>query len=684
MTREQAIREIRQRVPMTDLLTKSKSGLYDCPFCGSGTGAHGTGAMKLYPESNTAFCHACKNEAIEGKPADVIDLYRQKFGTDFNTAVNELARECGIELDSTREKGQVDGAGGRRSDFYRQDNTQIPSKMKTRKNAPQEPQRTTPDYSPYFATCRERLTDPAAASYLSARGISLATATAAGIGFDPAADPAAAPGGIGEVKHPCPRIILPTSPTHYVGRSIDPATDPAFQKINSKGSKPGIFNQQGLYTQDVQEIFVCEGAFDALSILEAGAAAIALNSASNADALVKQLERRRTAATVILCLDNDDAGNKAAQTIRQGLDHLNISHINGDICGGHKDPNEALTADRAAFFAAVERAQQQAAAKPDNTAIYVNSIMAGEIEQFRQEIKTGFPNLDREAGGLYAGLYCIAAISSLGKTSFALQLADNLAKAGHDVVFFSLEQSRLELVSKSIARITAQNDLATAVTSLSIRKGYLPERVQNAAKQYTQEVQDRISIVEGNFSCNISFIGDYIRQYIRRNGVKPVVFIDYLQILQGEPQERTRQSTKEMIDTTVTQLKRISREMGLTVFVVSSVNRQNYLTPIDFEALKESGSIEYTADTIWGLQLQCLNDPAFDKQNNIKERRQKIKEAKAATPRKIELCCLKNRYGIANFSCYFDYYPANDLFKPCAELDFEPEAQEPPKAGRRL
>lgn len=117
-----------------------------------------------------------------------------------------------------------------------------------------------------------------------------------------------------------------------------------------------------------------------------------------------------------------------------------------------------------------------------------------------------------------------------------------------------------------------------------------------------------------------------------------------------------------MIDTAVTELKRISREHGLTIFVISSVNRSNYLTPIDFESLKESGGIEYTCDVIWGLQLQCLNDPVFDSKEKVKEKRQKVRDAKAANPRKIELLCLKNRYGIANFSSYFDYYPKHDLY----------------------
>ena len=200
----------------------------------------------------------------------------------------------------------------------------------------------------------------------------------------------------------------------------------------------------------------------------------------------------------------------------------------------------------------------------------------------------------------------------------------------------------------------------------------MPQQVLQAAKEYKAAVNDRISIVEGNFSCNVSFIGDYIRQYIRRTGNRPVIFIDYLQILQPAEENR-RQNTKESIDNTVTELKRISRELDLTVIVISSVNRANYLTPIDFESLKESGSIEFSCDVLWGLQLQCLNSIEFEKAGDkIKEKRDIVKKATAANPRKIELSCLKNRYGIANYSCYFNYYPANDLFTEDAGAEFEP------------
>ena len=66
---------------------------------------------------------------------------------------------------------------------------------------------------------------------------------------------------------------------------------------------------------------------------------------------------------------------------------------------------------------------------------------------------------------------------------------------------------------------------------------------------------------------------------------------------------------------------------------------------------------------IWGLQLQVMNDEIFNHRENVKERREAVKKAKCAEPRKIELVCLKNRYGVSSFTCGFDYYASYDYFK---------------------
>jgi len=678
MTREEARKEINQRpeLVLSQLQRSKGSKQYVCPICGSGSrgGSDSDGALTYYPDSSRFKCFACPDDpgTFGGKGQDTLGALCLLW----NCTETEVFNREGLTIDGSDIQRATRSA---QSDFSEVKGDKIPPTAERAEAAPQGLTEAA-DLTAYFKECRERLQrSPEAISYLQARGISKDTAAAYWIGFDPEADPA-------QSGHSAPRIILPTCKGHYVARAIDPDTPSKWAKMNNKGGRPAIFNAKALQDSSTETVFVTEGFFDALSIIEAGAAAIALNSTSNASKLIDLLREKRTAATLILCLDNDKAGQNCTKIIKEGLQRLNISYVTADICGGYKDPNEHLQASRESFTAAVQEAIRTTAARPDNISDYIDNLMSGEIDSFKEakNRRTGFADLDKKAGGLYAGLYVIAAISSLGKTTFALNVADNLAEAGEDVLFFSLEQSRLELVSKSLARRTAQKDITTAVNSLSIRRGYLPEQVLTAADEYKKSIADRLSIIEGNFACNISFIGDYIRRYIAKTGKKPVVFIDYLQILQpGQDKNGRTQTAKETVDITVTELKRLSREQGLTIFVISSVNRANYLTPIDFESLKESGGIEYTCDVLWGLQLQVLNDPIFDSKEKIKQKRQKVKEAKAASLRKIELVCLKNRYGVSSYSAYFDYTPEFDLFTE-GKYDYETEQQDKPKRDKRL
>lgn len=206
------------------------------------------------------------------------------------------------------------------------------------------------NFSGYYRESMERLQQSEAAqAYLTGRGISLETAIAHGLGFDPAADPAGAPAAAADAykAHPVPRIIIPASVGYYVGRSIDPNTPKNYEKLNNTGGKHCIFNRRALW--DAETVFVTEGAFDALSLLEVGAAAVALNGTGNAGLLLEELKEKPTRATLLLALDNDAAGKKAQADLQDGLNQLNICNAPADICGGYKDPNEHLTANRSAF-----------------------------------------------------------------------------------------------------------------------------------------------------------------------------------------------------------------------------------------------------------------------------------------------------------------------------------------------
>ena len=301
--------------------------------------------------------------------------------------------------------------------------------------------------------------------------------------------------------------------------------------------------------------------------------------------------------------------------------------------------------------------------KKTNMAEYYENQFASDVENFKKggKLKSGYANIDAITN-LYPGLYVIGAISSLGKTTFIHQMGDQMAEAGNHVLFFSLEQSILELASKSIARTMAQEDQKNGLSSLQVRRADLSDSLIASAINKCKIYSDKMTIVECSFRATIDDIANTVQEYIKQNNVKPVVIIDYLQVIQPSPE--SKMTTKDLVDYHVRRLKVLQTDHQLTMIVISSLNRQNYMTAIDFESFKESGGIEYTADVLWGLQLQCIHNEPFTQQNKINEKRQKIIEAKKAVPRKIELICLKNRFGVSSYTCQFDYYPKYDWFKP--------------------
>lgn len=296
-----------------------------------------------------------------------------------------------------------------------------------------------------------------------------------------------------------------------------------------------------------------------------------------------------------------------------------------------------------------------------NMKTYLRDIMPADMEEFvdGSKTKTGYANLDTLTN-LYPGLYVIGAISSLGKTTFIHQMSDQLAASGEPVIYFSLEQSTLQLASKSLSRIMAMKNSDIAMTSLQIRKNGNDKRVADAVATY-EEFASNITVVECSFRTTIDDIEQYVNDFIKQRMLKPVVVVDYLQVILSND---TKQSTKDLVDMHVRRLKQLQEDNKIAVIVISSLNRQNYLTQIDYESFKESGGIEYTADVVWGLQLQVLHDNIFNSHSKLNDKRQKVKDAKAAIPRRIELCCLKNRFGMSSYSCMFNYYPQFDYFIP--------------------
>ena len=285
-------------------------------------------------------------------------------------------------------------------------------------------------------------------------------------------------------------------------------------------------------------------------------------------------------------------------------------------------------------------------------------------------ISTGFENLDELLdGGLYPGLYFIGANSSLGKTSFLLQIADFIASTGVKVLYFSLEMSANELIAKSLSRMTFNHDKSRGKTTRDILTA------RNFDDMDREIINQCIADYKGTCGENLIFIegvGDVGVDEIRREVEKyesPVVFIDYAQIIAPISDRKT---DKQNVDANITALKRLSRDYGLPVVAISSFNRESYRESVSMASFKESGAIEYSSDVLIGLQYDGWDkikgqNGKFESDSSRLERIDGITQAMAEAAKngrsqKIELKVLKNRNGIRD-RIHFDFYPRYNFFE---------------------
>ena len=645
MDRQEAREQLKGQLrPYVESITQRSKGanMYVCPLCGSGTGNHSTGAFSI-KDGTSWKCFSCN----EG--GDIFDLIGKYEGIpDHSEQLKRAGELFGITIDSYRATAQED---------FREYQNQPKTEQYTHKSIH------TADYTQFFLKANK---DIEKTTYH--RGISLETLNRFKIGY------------VENWRHPkapnapaSPRLIIPTSKESYLAR--DTREDiPEEQKPYSK-SKVGsihIFNAKALQTA-TKPIFIVEGELDALSIIEVGGEAVALGTTTKVKSLLEILKTTKPEQPLIISLDNDEAGEKAYKELSEGLQGLSIPYYRLNPAGEHKDANEALQSDREAFKQAVEEAEhiqdeaeqaQREAYLNTSTAYYLQSFIDGIADSVNTPyIPTGFKRLDAVLdGGLYEGLYIVGAISSLGKTTLITQITDQIAQAGQDVLIFSLEMARTEIMAKSISRHTLQQvlnnggDIRNAKTTRGITTGKRYESYSKAERElingaivaYSQYA-NHIYISEGIGDIGAEQIRETVKQHILFTGNTPVVVIDYLQILAPYSERAT---DKQNTDKAVMELKRISRDYKTPVIGISSFNRANYSVAVSMEAFKESGAIEYSSDVLLGLQLKGAGEKNFD-----------ANEAKKKSPREIELVILKNRNGSTGDKLGYKYYPLFNYFE---------------------
>ena len=625
--------------------------MYKCPLCGSGSrgGRSHDGALSITKDGKAWKCFSCN------QGGDIFTLIGSYEGLDdFKDQVKRAAEVTGIDLDIAPARQDA------RKDFAEEAEEK------------EEKQPVKGRYKDYIERCKAAA---GKTDYFTRRGFSEDVVARFSLGYDESK-------GV---------IVIPydRDGSYYLTRSTEGKT---FRKPKSDdaGVEP-IYNKAALYNGG-KPCFVCESPIDAISLIAAGGGAcnaVALGGTGHRK-LIEAVEKQKPNCILMLSFDEDKAGREATERAAAELAALGVPFMIASYSVNAypnkeyiKDANDFLRGSKALLskdiaanvgeaerIANAERAALMEAHKANNGAERLKGFVGGINDLVNTSyVPTGFSELDKELdGGLYNGLYIMGAISSLGKTTLLLQIADQIAAAGYDVLYFSLEMAASELISKSLSRLTYQNcagakynaKTARGITTASRYRNYSKEEKDliNLAISIYGGFADHLYIYEGIGDIGVEQVKSLVAEHKELTGRTPVIMIDYLQIL--APSD-IRASDKQNTDKAVLELKRLSRDYKTPVIAISSFNRDNYTSEVNMSAFKESGAIEYGSDVLIALQPQGMlpGYTATDQKENAKL----VKTCKASEERSVEAVILKNRNGRTGGKVGFDYYSLFNCFK---------------------
>jgi len=226
-------------------------------------------------------------------------------------------------------------------------------------------------------------------------------------------------------------------------------------------------------------------------------------------------------------------------------------------------------------------------------------------------VPTGFPDLDSMTSGLQpSDLIIVAARPSMGKTAFALNIAQNAAiRYKIPVAIFSLEMSKEQVVQRMLC---AESN----VDSHKLRTGKLEEEDWPRLARAMGPLSEAPIYIDDTPGITSLEIRAKARRLKAEKGLGLVV-IDYLQLISSKGQSETRQQEISEISRS---LKAMARELNVPVLALSQLSRAPDARadhrPV-LSDLRESGSLEQDSDLVAFLYRENYYNPDTDKKNIV-------------------------------------------------------------------
>ena len=210
-------------------------------------------------------------------------------------------------------------------------------------------------------------------------------------------------------------------------------------------------------------------------------------------------------------------------------------------------------------------------------------------------VPTGFVDLDEKTAGLQKGdLIIVAGRPSMGKTAFALNMAENIAvNNGLPVAVFSMEMGGTQLAMRMLGSISR-------VDQHRMRTGRLTDEEWSKLSSAMGKLHDAPIFIDETAALNALELRSRARRLRRQCGELGLIVVDYLQLMSGSNQSSSENRATEISEIS-RGLKALAKELQVPVVALSQLNRaleqRNDKRPM-MSDLRESGAIEQDADVI--------------------------------------------------------------------------------------
>jgi len=224
-------------------------------------------------------------------------------------------------------------------------------------------------------------------------------------------------------------------------------------------------------------------------------------------------------------------------------------------------------------------------------------------------IPTGFRDLDNLLSGMQpSDLVIIAARPSMGKTAFALNIAQNVARNNKSVGMISLEMSKEQLVERMFCSLLG-------VDSWKMRTGKLTDEDFGRIGGIMDELNSMKFYIDDSIGGSITELKSKARRLQMENGLDMLI-VDYLQLMSNGKSSGNMSNRVQEISDISRALKGLARELRIPVIALSQLSRAVELRPSkvpQLSDLRESGAIEQDADVVMMLYREDYYEEDSDR-----------------------------------------------------------------------